>query len=370
MSVNRKLLLADESLTTRRVIELTFAGENVDVIAVSDGEQAIRRIPVERPDIVLADIGMSKRSGYEVAAFVKQHAELSHVPVVLLAGAFEPVDEARARQVRSDGILVKPFEPNQVVTRVRELLDAARSPGLGARDSGFGTRDAELMTRNEMPPTRDSRALDPASRVPDFGSRIPDPESRIPDPGSRAPSPEPRVPDPETEPMSLDEYFDRLDAAFAARGTSRVQPPPVAPDDRPAGARVPTIEDVLGGASLRQPDAPLPGRIAPPVAEPAETSSTLAPSPGPPEPPAPARNPLAHAFSLLLAVEQGELDSGAITIGMVSPRVEITDELVDRITRQVLERLAPGTAKNLVSEIVSEIAERLVHEEIQRIRKA
>jgi DNA-binding response OmpR family regulator len=363
VSVNRKLLLADESITTRRVIELTFANENVDVIAVSDGEQAIRRIPVEKPDIVLADIGMPKRSGYEVAAFVKQHAELSHVPVVLLAGAFEPVDEARARHVRSDAILVKPFEPHQVVTRVRELLDAARDAGLGTRDSGRGARDS-IGTRDAGSGTREPDHL---SGLAAPGTR----ESRVQDSGSGIPDPESRPPDPETGPVSLDEYFDRLDAAFAARGASRLPPPPVAPpDDRSTGARVPTIEDVLGDASLRQPDATLPGRLAPPVAEPAETSSTLAPAPGPPEPPAPVRNPLAHAFSLLLAVEQGELDSGAITIGMVSPRVEITDELVDRITRQVLQRLAPGTARSLVSEIVSEIAERLVHEEIQRIKKA
>jgi len=53
-----KLLLADDSVTIQRVIELTFSGENVDVLAVSDGEQAIARIAAERPDIVLADIGM------------------------------------------------------------------------------------------------------------------------------------------------------------------------------------------------------------------------------------------------------------------------------------------------------------------------
>ena len=94
-----KLLLADDSVTIQRVIELTFSGEDVDVLAVSDGEQAIARIPVERPDIVLADIGMPKRSGYDVAAFIKGDPTLKHIPVLLLAGAFEPVDDALAAQV-------------------------------------------------------------------------------------------------------------------------------------------------------------------------------------------------------------------------------------------------------------------------------
>ena len=97
--VTHKLLLADDSVTIQRVIELTFSGEDMQVVTVGDGEQAIARIPIERPDIVLADIGMPKRSGYDVAAFVKGRPDLSHIPVLLLAGAFEPVDEARAQQV-------------------------------------------------------------------------------------------------------------------------------------------------------------------------------------------------------------------------------------------------------------------------------
>ena len=97
--MNRKLLLADDSVTIQRVVELTFSGEDIDVIAVSDGEQAIARMTAEAPDIVLADIAMPKKNGYEVAAFVKEHPTLSKVPVLLLAGAFEPVDEERARRV-------------------------------------------------------------------------------------------------------------------------------------------------------------------------------------------------------------------------------------------------------------------------------
>jgi CheY-like chemotaxis protein len=75
-----KLLLADDSVTIQRVIELTFSGEDIQVIAVNDGEQAIARIPIEQPDIVLADIGMPKKGGYDVAAFVKGRSELEHIP--------------------------------------------------------------------------------------------------------------------------------------------------------------------------------------------------------------------------------------------------------------------------------------------------
>ena len=124
--VHPKLLLADDSVTIQRVIELTFADEDVQVLAVGDGQQAIDRVKTDRPDIVLADVGMPERDGYEVAAFIKGDPELAHIPVLLLTGAFEPVDEARARAVGCDGVLVKPFEPQMVISRVRDLLAGKR----------------------------------------------------------------------------------------------------------------------------------------------------------------------------------------------------------------------------------------------------
>ena len=137
--VPHTLLLADDSVTIQRVIELTFADEDIQVIAVSDGDQAIARIDADPPDIVLADVGMPGRDGYEVAAHVKQSPRLAHIPVMLLTGAFEPVDEVRAKSIGCDGVLAKPFEPQLVISRVRELL--ARS---GGSASGAGASHAAL----------------------------------------------------------------------------------------------------------------------------------------------------------------------------------------------------------------------------------
>ncbi len=124
------LLLADDSVTIQRVIELTFADEDIDVVAVSDGDQAIARLDSMPPDIVLVDVGMPGKSGYDVAGHVKHTPHLSHIPVVLLTGAFEPVDEARANALGCDGVLAKPFEPQMVISRVKELLarPAAKLP--------------------------------------------------------------------------------------------------------------------------------------------------------------------------------------------------------------------------------------------------
>jgi CheY-like chemotaxis protein len=80
----KKLLLADDSVTVQRVIELTFADEGMHVIAVGDGRQAIERVESERPDIVLADVSMPELDGYAVAAHVKNAPHLSQIPVVLM----------------------------------------------------------------------------------------------------------------------------------------------------------------------------------------------------------------------------------------------------------------------------------------------
>ena len=124
--MRHKLLLADDSVTIQRVVQLTFVDEDIEVVTVGDGSQIVDAIRKETPDIVLVDVNMPNKNGYEVAAFVKSGAT-HDVPVVLLAGAFEPVNEAQAKEAGCDGVLVKPFEPNQVIKKVKELLDSRPS---------------------------------------------------------------------------------------------------------------------------------------------------------------------------------------------------------------------------------------------------
>ena len=127
-----RLLLADDSVSVQRIIELTFVGEDVDVVAVGGGNAAIEDIKRQPPDIVLADTRMPEGDGYEVADFVRQSPDLSRIPVVLLTGAFDPVDTVRAQEVGSRGVLVKPFEAQQVIGTVRDLLAATGSGSAAA----------------------------------------------------------------------------------------------------------------------------------------------------------------------------------------------------------------------------------------------
>lgn len=121
--VGRKLLLADDSITIQKIVALTFADEGIEVLAVSNGADAIVKLAEFLPDVVLADVYMPKMSGLQVCEYIKLNEQLKDIPVMLLVGSFEPFDEAEARRVGADDILTKPFQSiRTLVERVGALL--------------------------------------------------------------------------------------------------------------------------------------------------------------------------------------------------------------------------------------------------------
>ena len=126
--MGKKILLADDSITIQKVIELTFSDEDFDVVTVGNGRLALERLPEVRPDIVLCDIIMPEKDGYEVCEQIKSSPSWSHLPVLLLTGAFEPFDQDRASRAGYDGSLAKPFEPETLIAKVKELLARAPRP--------------------------------------------------------------------------------------------------------------------------------------------------------------------------------------------------------------------------------------------------
>lgn len=117
MLAGRKILLADDSITIQKVVDLTFADEGVSVVSVNNGREAIERLEGFAPDVVLADVFMPQMNGYELCEYIKQNEKLKHIPVMLLVGSFEPFDEAEARRVGADDTLTKPFQS------IRRLID-------------------------------------------------------------------------------------------------------------------------------------------------------------------------------------------------------------------------------------------------------
>jgi CheY-like chemotaxis protein len=119
-----RILVADDNTNIQKMVTLAFQERGVEVIAVGNGEAAVRRMPDANPDLVLADVFMPVRNGYEVCEFVKKDTRFAHVPVILLVGAFDPLDEKEARRVGADGVLKKPFvPPDPLIAMVMSALE-------------------------------------------------------------------------------------------------------------------------------------------------------------------------------------------------------------------------------------------------------
>jgi CheY-like chemotaxis protein len=123
-----KILVADDNSNVQKTVALALADLGVEVIAVNNGDAAVKKLADVMPDLVLADIFMPVRNGYEVCEYVKRDSRFSHMPVVLLVGAFDPLDEREAQRVGADGILKKPFvPPDPLIAMVKTLLDRTLS---------------------------------------------------------------------------------------------------------------------------------------------------------------------------------------------------------------------------------------------------
>lgn len=280
-----RLLLADDSVTIQRVIELTFADEGIEVVSVGDGQHAIERLSAERFDVVLADVGMPGVDGFAVAAHVQMRPDLAGLPVILLTGAFDTVDQARVDAVKAAGVLAKPFEPQMVIAKVREVLGGPAAPA-------------------------------------------------------------PAAPPATVASGSADDYFERLDRAFATL-TPTLEPRTV-PPKAPPHVLAPPVPGSIDAPAAQAPPPP-------PAAASAGNGSAH---------PAPRGSDLADTFATLLAVETGELPPSAL----LAPAEPGDDALIERVARRVVAEMGEGPLRALTAQIVSETAERLVREEIEKIK--
>ena len=123
--MTRKMLLADDSITIQKVVELVLAEEGFEIKAVNNGEEALAAIETFKPDVVLADIEMPKMNGYQLCEKLKAHPLTKNVPVILLSGAFEPLDEELARNVKADSFVIKPFESQELISKINAALVSA-----------------------------------------------------------------------------------------------------------------------------------------------------------------------------------------------------------------------------------------------------
>jgi len=162
-----KILVADDNSNIQKMVGLALKDQGIDVVAVGNGEAAVRKISDLRPDLVLADVFMPVRNGYEVCQYVKLDASLAHIPVILLVGAFDPLDEQEAQRVGADGVLKKPFvPPDPLISMVKSALQRA-GVAHGGSSSGKGEeaqliRGTDLLTPSSSTPPPPFPSIEPA----------------------------------------------------------------------------------------------------------------------------------------------------------------------------------------------------------------
>ncbi len=170
----------DDSATMREVIKIAFRKEHIQVIACPDAASAIEQFEASAPDIVITDVIMPDKDGYEVCQFVKQHDRFARTPVILMSGVVNKQVAEKAMAVKADELIRKPFQPQELIARVKNLLSprsgapgALRSPegAVPSRDSAqvlsglFGANPAPAAPRPSASHAPAATLAPPAART-------------------------------------------------------------------------------------------------------------------------------------------------------------------------------------------------------------
>ncbi|MBF0319631.1 MAG: response regulator [Nitrospirae bacterium] len=127
--MSKRLLLADDSVTIQKVVELILSEENFQILSVNDGQEALDKVNGFNPSIVLADIEMPKVNGYDLAKHIKSNDRTKHIPVILLVGAFEPLNERSFKECGASDYLIKPFESQEFLNKINAVLGPSAEDG-------------------------------------------------------------------------------------------------------------------------------------------------------------------------------------------------------------------------------------------------
>ncbi len=328
----KTILLADDSVTIQKVVELTFMDEDFRVIAVNDGAAALGKLSEVKPDLVISDVHMPGASGYEVCRKVK--AAIPGIPVLLLVGTFEPYDEDKAAAVDADGHLKKPFDSQDLLQKVRDLIAASDAPPVSESPEA-----APFAAIDTPAPAAPATAVEPPAAAPvAVESVVP----LIPTPAEeRAPT---EVTPPDDLPAVSEDIFET--------GAEMAAEPPAEVAGDTVEAFAPSIE------SLSPEETPLAldetGSITAPVfEEPAAAVEPLIPEPVAEVAPEPEA-----AVSTEAAVAETAASNGSHSL---------SDEDVDRIARRVVELAGKSVLREVAWEVVPDLAEVVIKERIREL---
>jgi len=238
-----RILVADDNSNIQKMVGLALKDHGIEVVAVGNGEAAVRKISDLRPDLVLADVFMPVRNGYEVCKYVKDDASLAHIPVILLVGAFDPLDEQEAQRVGADGVLKKPFvPPDPLISMVKSALQrssaalaaaaaekatasmnggATSTQGVGALPTVLAIPEEEPAVESEsfieeIPAKPETLTIESSGSPLAFGSLLETPAAELVDDAVFVAPPNPELADRDWDAEAEDEEEEEEESASSA----------------------------------------------------------------------------------------------------------------------------------------------------------
>ena len=423
--MSKKLLLADDSITIQKVIQITFAHEDYDLTITDNGDAALAKAQELKPDLVMADVYMPGKNGYELTAAIRQDPDLQNTPVLLLAGSFEPFDEEKARNCRANAWIEKPFESQNLIDKVSELLNssppsASETQTVAVPESapqGSTLEDFDQLPTTEPEAAEVSEdafgdisfaeetpavAPEPTAAVDDWSDVVAEPEVATPAVEEAYTLDDEAAEDvaedfsfAEPEPVAVEEQVSLAEGAdLAALDTAEgeimpldegdiidaedLEPVPQeptltawsrdsAPDEETFAAEetVDVEESADAAVEPEVQDAPV-FQDAPAFDEPA---AEIAPAFAEPalEPAPVAEAPPAQEEPEHVAVETAMVDVEEKASAMSEDEIE---QIIEKVVTKVVEKLAGTILERVAWEVVPDLAEHLIREEIRKIKEA
>jgi len=189
----------DDSATMREVIKIAFRKENIHVITCPDAASAIAQFNETAPDVVITDVIMPDKDGYEVCEFIRRQEQFAKTPVILMSGVVNKTVAEKAMSVKADELIRKPFQPQDLIIRVKNLL-YPNAPVVSAPTDSNDAARAALSA--PMPSPAQPHALSGLFTPPPVSAPVLRPEfaTAVPPrpiaPAAAPPAAAPRVPAP------------------------------------------------------------------------------------------------------------------------------------------------------------------------------
>lgn len=365
----RKLLLADDSITIQKVVDLTFADEGVSVLCVSNGREAIEALEDFLPDVVLADVFMPDVNGYEVCEYIKHNDKFKHIPVMLLVGSFEPFDEEEARRVGANDTLTKPFQsirrliekvgllssnrPPEEQIPTAELLQATPEPPV----EKLSTAELEITTADTQPlPAELRHVVEAAAARQDKGKYSSD--------------------------TNVSEQAESVQASHSYEGAGEVlldlgdykQQRPSLPDDFVLDIDLDEVpepsptEPAFSASAFRSRESyRTPTKIRRDYVSGYETAAGISSEP------APTTDPMAKTLGYERVMDEVEAPAPAGEQSSLQPSMpsapasaqELSPEMIDAIARRAVEQLSEKVVQEIAWEVVPELAELLIKRQLE-----